>query len=332
MASRHRPRRSHISGIEGVRARARRVARTRTHDDFTRLLSGYDGAGAPIGPYTGTKLLDEQERHTANEDENRPDFAGSFSKGLEHDPTTGFVRPDRYDAFRRAVTTVVNAARLDPTLPDPASVETIDNDIVRAPDNRRAYVNPLSGVDTDLNTVDPLDVGIPKAPAFDSDIAGLEMVELYWMALMRDQWFDKWAVSGDAKKLADAAVAELDKLNKQYEPFALYYEGFEKWSRDITLERLFRGSALGNDTGPYVSQFLVRDVPFGTIDFEQKQFLLQKPTTDYMTTPTDWRKVQDGAGNPNFPAAVEPKRSDLEQVAADTSGNPLPLQQHRAAK
>jgi hypothetical protein len=48
--SRHKPRRSHISGKEGVRARARRIARSRSHGNFMKFLSGYDSNGAASGP------------------------------------------------------------------------------------------------------------------------------------------------------------------------------------------------------------------------------------------------------------------------------------------
>lgn len=330
MASRHKPRRSHISGIEGVRARARRIARNRSHDNFTELLSGYDASGTPSGPYTGIKLLDEDERHVANNDENRSDFAGSFSKGLDHTPLaggTGFVVPARYTDFRGALVTVVNAARLDPTLADPASVEAID-DIPRPAANKRPFVNPLSGVGTDLEGVDPLDVTIPEAPPFNGDVAAVEMVELYWMALMRDQPFDQWAIGGTAaNQLATAAFTELNTFNQQVGgQFALHYAGPGVWSSDITLARLFRGSAPGNDAGGYVSQFLLRDVPFGTLDFEQKQFLLRS-TEDYLIDPAHWDAVQEGGQNPGFPAAAEPGRPDLEAVAADGAGNPLPLPQ-----
>ncbi|WP_192936838.1 vanadium-dependent haloperoxidase [Sinorhizobium meliloti] len=328
MVSRHKPRRPHISGTEGVRARVRRIARKRTHRNFTQLLSGYDQDGDALGPYSGTRILDyDHERHAANGDETRADFAGSYSKGLEHDGTTGFVVPANYNNFREALIKVVNAARLDPTLPDPASVEAFD-EVTRPGTNERPFTNPLSGVGTDIDGTDPLDLAIDCAPSFSSDIAAAEMVELYWMALLRDAWFEKWEIAASPEKaLADAAVTELNNLNQNLtKPFALHYARPADWSRDITVKRLFRGSAPGNDVGPYISQFLIWDVPFGTLDFEQKQLLLLSKQ-DYMINAADWLAVQGGGPHTGFSAM--PIRSDLEEIRKDGSGNPLPLPQQK---
>jgi hypothetical protein len=320
-SSRHKPRRSHISGKEGVRARARRIARSRSHGNFTKFLSGYDSNGAASGPYTGVRILDEEARHMANDDETRPDFAGNFSKGLEHDDLktgTGFVDSMQYKEFRNALTTVLNNARLDPTLPDPGSVEAIDQ-ILRALENKRPFVNPLGGVATDLEGLDPLDIAVPPAPPFNGDVAAAEMMELYWMALMRDIDFADWATNGMAAKAVDELNKRNADLSKEGRPFALHYEkgAPNGWSPTITLERLFRGSASGNEDGGYISQFLLHDVPFGTIDFEQKQFFLEivekngeKFGRDYLVSEDDWTSVQRGGASPGFPA--EPGRMDLE--------------------
>src|SRR5258708_6951564 len=68
--------------------------------------------------------------------------------------------------------------------------------------------NPQAGRATDSSGPDPLHMEMQPAPGVLSESTAAEMVELYWMALLRDLPFEKWG--GDAnvktaiKDLTDA--------------------------------------------------------------------------------------------------------------------------------
>jgi hypothetical protein len=69
-----------------------------------------------------------------------------------------------------------------------------------------------------------------------------EMAELYWLALMRDVAFREYA----GHPLSTAAIADLRAI------------GFG----ELTPATLFRGETAGDRCGPFVSQFLLRDIPY----------------------------------------------------------------------
>src|SRR5947199_10549360 len=116
-------------------------------------------------------------------------FVANFSKGLAHDDV-GEVVPSAYNALLRAVST----QRAE--------------DFERIPVTQRKLVNPQSGLAFDLEGPDPQSLRIPPAPRIDGPRNSAEMVELYWMALLRDVPF----IEFDNNPLAKQAAAELTKL------------------------------------------------------------------------------------------------------------------------
>ena len=305
MSEKHGPRRANISGPNGIRNAIRELAFHRDACNFNAFLSE--------GPYAGVGVLEGDGKHHDNDAEHEP-FTGSFSKGLPHD-ANGFVHEQDYKKFKTALDGIAKTASAsNDTLSLPASFKQIEQLFAKVPPRR--LVNPLAGVASDPVGLDPMDITIPPAPRLNDSVAAGEMVELYWMALLRDVPFDEW----EHHDLATQAIDELDLLNNKYadKPFAEHFDDSDSaspWSRQITLNRLFRGSAPGNDQGGYLSKFLELDVPFGTYTFKQEQYPLRSKH-DYLTDWAEWLAVQNGKANPRFPHLAEPGRDELENRGA----------------
>jgi hypothetical protein len=106
------------------------------------------------------------------------------------------------------------------------------------------------------------------------------MVEDYWCALTRDVPFTQYSTD---PSIAQAA-ADLTKLSDYRAP---------KVNGQVTSDVIFRGTSPGETTGPLVSQFLWKTIPFGAAQFPQ----LYRTTVagdDYMTSYTAWLNVQKG--------------------------------------
>ena len=56
---------------------------------------------------------------------------------------------------------------------------------------------------------------------------------------------------------------------------------------------VFRGPTMGDRSGPYISQFLVRPVETVSTVFEQR-YRTPSPGTDFMTTYGEWLQIQNG--------------------------------------
>jgi hypothetical protein len=72
----------------------------------------------------------------------------------------------------------------------------------------------------------------------------------------------------------------------------------------VTPATLFRGAAAGDLAGPYVSQFLLRDIPYGVQTISQRQQTVRPG--DYLTDYGSWLRVQNGGAA--GPDAVDPRR------------------------
>lgn len=175
----------------------------------------------------------------------------------------------------------------------------------------RKLVNPVGTLAASLEGINVSQYPIPPAPALASAERAAEAVEQYWQALLRDVPFDALPQHPDAQ----AAAAELSKLSG--------YKGPRDASGKVTPELLFRGSVLyadpsdasgktpryaippGTLEGPYLSQLVFRDVPYGT----QRIAAVSRvpvPGEDFLTDYQEWLAVQDG---------VQPTRSVKYQEA-----------------
>jgi len=128
-------------------------------------------------------------------------FVGSFSKGLQHDSIRGEVNPNSYNAFRNALD-VGSFAAIE-------SLATGGHLGCPDPGRQRRFANPASSYAFELESKDSHQYRIRAAPAFNSAEEAGEMVELYWMALLRDVNFNSYATN----PLAIAAANDLSQLS-----------------------------------------------------------------------------------------------------------------------
>ncbi|HXO42697.1 MAG TPA: hypothetical protein VN999_14690, partial [Thermoanaerobaculia bacterium] len=174
-----------------------------------------------------TELLSPPQANLANGDEQRhPSFIGNYHKALPHD-SAGEVAPDAYGRLLTALTSG-----------DPNDFEAVPLG------GTTKLTDPQSGLAFDLQGADGQALAIPPAPALSSAEAAGEMVELYWMALLRDVNFADYPAHPDAA----AACADLNALSD--------FRGPRRQGK-VTPQTLFRDVLPGCSVGPYLSQFLL---------------------------------------------------------------------------
>ncbi|MEM7245973.1 MAG: vanadium-dependent haloperoxidase [Acidobacteriota bacterium] len=291
-------------------------------------------------------------RHEANEEEheyrreivdakgkkkNTPSFIANFTKGLAHDDRGLVVDPSAYAAFVRALdsgdTDDFEAIPLGPGPFDPFGKNTKfkkgepEHDW-KDPKNKkdcvsvRAWESQGAGLTFDLEGPDAQAVTMPPAPRLDSAELAAEMAEVYWMALLRDVFFDSFG-SSRRVSAARASLGDMPWFHSSQDAGLtasdLTDEARKRRRRHATrgkapkipLDRLFRGVTRGDDVGPYISQFLligntgingnspdrkVTDgrISYGAITIDQR-VRKATPGVDYMTTWPAWLDVQNGA-------------------------------------
>ncbi|MFY9558221.1 MAG: vanadium-dependent haloperoxidase [Blastocatellia bacterium] len=211
--------------------------------------------------------------HPDNGDEARyaTKFA-NYSKGLKHDPSTGEVDLTAYNAFLTAINSGSNA--------DFDSIVT--KGLYGCPDplRQRRQVNPQSAFAFDLEGTDSQQLAMRAAPAFASAEEAGEMVELYWMALLRDVNFQDYATN----PLAIKAAADLSRLSDFRGP---------KIGGQVTSQTLFRDKFPGATDGPYISQFLLQPAGFGAQEVDQR-INTNAPEIDFGTSFSEWLDIQNG--------------------------------------
>lgn len=200
-------------------------------------------------------------------------YIANFSKGLKHN-SLGEVDPDAYRAMVRAMYSM-----------DPSHFEST---FMMGTLNGFNLTNPQAGLAFDLEGADPQSVTMPPAPRIDSAQGAGEMGELYWMALLRDTSF--------ADYNSDPLVGEaVDSLNAEFSAFG----GPTDAAGMVTRETLFRGFTPGDLVGPYLSQFLLKPIPYGTLMIEQLN-RVALANRNFLTDFTHWLRAQNGDPDPDF--------------------------------
>lgn len=193
-----------------------------------------------------------------------PNRIANFSKGLPHN-NLGEVNPKAYNKLLDA---------LRSGKPD---------DFEAIPLGRgRKLTSPQAGLAFDLEGPDAHILSISPAPRIDSSENSSEIAELYWMALLRDVNFTDFDNCG----LANEAAENLSKFS--------IFKGPKDKNGSVTPATLFRGFTAGDLVGPYISQFLLKQVPYGTLTISQRQ-LTAVSGLDYMTDFKSWLEIQNGA-------------------------------------
>ncbi|MFK8054431.1 MAG: vanadium-dependent haloperoxidase [Woeseiaceae bacterium] len=186
---------------------------------------------------------------------------GTFTKGLPHN-RFGEVDRRAYKQLKRALRSA-----------SPDKYEAIPMGGTRKLANPQAtHAYSLSGADSHMSSM-------PAAPAFSSKREVAEIVEVYWHALLRDVPFDAYA----SHPLVASAVSDLN----QFGFFRKRYNGA------VTPENLFRGETPGDLAGPYISQFLLKPVPYGPMTIDQR-YTVDVSGLDFMTDYAEWLAVQRG--------------------------------------
>ncbi|HWA72365.1 MAG TPA: phosphoesterase [Polyangiaceae bacterium] len=251
--------------------------------------------------------------HPTNGDEERyENKIGSDTRGLPHDGD-GEVDLDAWKSAAKAF-----ASR------DPEDFEQI------VLGGTRKLVNPVGTLAVNLIGLNPAQFGVPPAPALASAEKAAEAVELYWQALLRDVPFDQYATH----PLAQEAIAELNRLPA--------HRG-ARINGLVTPETLFRVTASYVDSrdpsgrtprsalvpgvldGPYISQLLYRNIPYGTQSIPAV-VRYPVPGSDFLTDYTEWLQVQDGqAPTRAVPFAAVPRYLFTGRDLAEYNhgGNPL---------
>jgi hypothetical protein len=193
--------------------------------------------------------------HPTNGDEARyPDRLGNHSKSLPHN-ALGEVDAAAYESLLHAMATG------DPD----------DFDAIPLSPGAAKMTSPQCGLAFDLEGIDSHGVAVPPPPALASkEIAG-EMVEHYWQALLRDVNFLDYGSS----PLAAAAIADLNA-------FGADFKG-PKIGGKVTKQSLFRDVGIGMTRGPYISQFMWLNTPFGVEEVNRKMRTLA-PGSDKLKT------------------------------------------------
>jgi hypothetical protein len=196
----------------------------------------------------------------------------NFSKGLPHN-TLGQVNARAYESLKFALTTR-----------DPADFEKI------ILGNVRKLVNPQAGLAFEMQGPDSHTLSLRPPPAFSSAEQAGEIAENYWMALTRDIPFSEY----DTNPLVQQAMADLSKFSDFRGP---------KIKGQITPATLFRADASGVLVGPYISQFLLADAPFGA-ERVDRRIRTARPGFDYLIAYDEWLTMQNG--NTSWPDQIDP--------------------------
>jgi membrane-associated phospholipid phosphatase len=207
--------------------------------------------------------------HDSNGDDTRyANAVASFTKTLPH-TMDGLVLPEAYEALRHAMSTG-----------DPADFDVIPRGGVGK------LSNPQSAFAFQLDGADSHHLALRVPPAFASAEMAGEMEELYWLALTRDVSYANY----DSDATIAAAANALSHSSDFRGP---------KVGGAVTSGTIFRGTFPGELTGPFVSQFLWRAVPYGPYTVTQKV----RPGVagvEYMTDYAAWLNIQNGAAAPVF--------------------------------
>lgn len=200
---------------------------------------------------------------TSNGDDERyANKIASYSKGFAHDGL-GEVEIDAYRTLLRALSTGKSS----------------DFERVRLAGVRPLH-NPQGGLVYALSGADAQHLSMPPPPTFSSAEEASEIAENYWMALARDVAFAEY----QSDPITIAAATDLSRMSRPHWPMI---------RGSVTPKTLFRVDLPGALEGPFVSQFLAKDTPYGA-ERVSRFMRTAVPGTDYMVTYAGWLAGQNG--------------------------------------
>lgn len=240
---------------------------------------------------------------------------GSFHKTLPHNEY-GEVDSSEFDTFVKATEGTAEFASV--------SKGSIQQNHPILGEKTALFVNPQAGLAHDRLTRHPVGFDMPPAPTVLSETSAAEMTELYWMSFLRDISFDKFATDAS---ITQAAAEINDKFRMAVQDVGdaghlksgIDVPGAEGTLDPITSQNVFRLGLPGEEVGPLVSQFFIRDVNFGTQTINQKQRPYRKGK-NYLTSFNSWLHAQnsgngdDGLAYPRANEAKEEYYEDQDKV------------------
>ena len=209
------------------------------------------------------KCLPVPNNLTNGDEELYPNRIANYAKALQHDDIGGVV-PAAYTALTSALAS--------------GELAKIESLILGG---TMKLSNPLAGLCFGLEGGDSHHFGMAAPPRFGSAEQAGEMAELYWQAIIRDVPFSLY----DTDPLTNLAVTDLSRLSDFHGP---------KVDGRVTPQTLFRGITSGDLIGPYISQFLWQDVPYGATRIVQR-IRTVIPSVDYLSSFSHWLAAQNGA-------------------------------------
>ena len=250
--------------IAGGRDGSAEAAGAESLADVRRHLKAYQ-----VRQQAALRLLRRRSSaHPVNGDEELyPSRIGNYSKCLPHDDL-GIVDPAAYDKLIAALASGAGADFEAIPMGGPVKL-----------------ANPQSSYAFDLEGFDSNELGLPAPPAFASAWEASEMAEDYWQALTRDVAFADYATD----PLIAQAAADLSGFSDFRGP---------KDGGAVTAGTLFRGDTPGDVSGPYLSQFLVKDIPYGPFLNLPQRYRSSPAGADYMTSVADCLARQRGIAAP----------------------------------
>jgi len=218
-----------------------------------------------------------------------------------------------------------------------------------------AFTNPQAGLAADRLTHLPSAYGMPPAPGVTSYTTAAEMLELYWMAILRDVDLSKFGNGCPEEGMKPDATKEAEEkkiaswLREAAHEITAHFEcslkspasgtkpasgvvnndgpedhfilgsdipGSAAAFSGFTPTTLFRLGFPGDDNGPMVSQFFLRPAPYGTQTIDQRQ-RPYKAHLDYLTDFNDWLAAQNSGCDS---AGKSYSKSNESMLAPNTPG------------
>lgn len=243
---------------------------------------------------------------TNGDEERYANRLGNFSKTLPHN-SLGEVDPVAYQQY---LDILVRAGHPASDLAEAAG----QFELIPVGGAGR-LTSPQSGLAFELIGGDSAAFRQPPPPAFASPEIAAEIAENYWMALTRDVSFNNYEID----PLTNAAARDLSGFSRFRGPRVgeapVRDAGREKRQTEaargeVTPQTLFRGGLPGDLTGPFISQFLWHDVPYGA-ETIQRRVRTTLPGDDYLTSFGDWLAAQVNTGHRVIPNRYDTVRRYL---------------------
>lgn len=172
------------------------------------------------------------------------------------------------------------------------------------PNKQRRLESPQAGYNFDLegkdyyqliNRPSPVDpsIAFPPAYKFASLDEAVEIIENYWQAITRDVAFIDYEGSGLVAKASEDLTNYVHSYHGPLDHGA------------VTPRVYSRGVLPGDTKGPFLSQFFLRDIPYGAQTIPAKiRTPVASTVNDFMTTQSEWRMIQTGQ-TPNRQTAYD---------------------------